>query len=55
MKISYLGGDTPMNAYVDLTHVVLETDRLILRFWSKKNLENFYEYAKVDGVDQMAG
>jgi ribosomal-protein-alanine N-acetyltransferase len=38
-----------------MPHVVLETDRLILRFWSKKNLEDFYEYAKVDRVGQMAG
>lgn len=44
-----------MNAHVDLTHVVLETDRLILRFWGKEDLEDFYEYAKVDGVGQMAG
>lgn len=44
-----------MNAEVDLTNVILETDRLIIRSWRKEDLEDFYEYAKVDGVGQMAG
>lgn len=44
-----------MNANVDLTDVVLETDRLIIRGWKETDLEDFYEYAKVDGVGQMAG
>ena len=44
-----------MNANVDLTNVVLETDRLIIRAWKETDLEDFYEYAKVDGVGQMAG
>ena len=44
-----------MNANVDLTDVVLETDRLIIREWSEMNLEDLFEYAKVDGVGQMAG
>ena len=44
-----------MNANVDLTGVVLETDRLIIREWSEMDLEDFFEYAKVDGVGQMAG
>lgn len=44
-----------MNTYVDLTNVVLETDRLIIRAWKETDLEDFYEYAKVDGVGQMAG
>lgn len=44
-----------MNANVDLTGVVLETDRLIIREWNEADLEDFYEYAKVDGVGQMAG
>lgn len=44
-----------MNAKVDLTNVVLETDRLIIRSWKEEDLEDFYEYAKVDGVGQMAG
>ena len=44
-----------MNAAVDISKVVLETERLILRSWEEKDLEDFYEYAKVDGVGQMAG
>ena len=44
-----------MNANVDLTGVVLETDRLIIREWNEMDLEDFFEYAKVDGVGQMAG
>ena len=44
-----------MNANVDLTGVVLETDRLIIREWSEMDLEDFFDYAKVDGVGQMAG
>lgn len=44
-----------MNANVDLTNVILETERLILRPWKKDDVEDFYEYAKVDGVGQMAG
>ena len=44
-----------MNANVDLMNIVLETDRLILRAWKETDLTDFYEYAKVDGVGQMAG
>ena len=44
-----------MNAVVDLTNVILETERLMLRAWKENDLEDFYEYAKVDGVGQMAG
>ena len=44
-----------MNAKVDLTDIMLETDRLIMRAWKKEDLEDFFEYAKVDGVGQIAG
>ncbi|KAB1437544.1 GNAT family N-acetyltransferase [Candidatus Galacturonibacter soehngenii] len=44
-----------MNVIVDLRNVCLETDRLFIREWKLKDLEDFYEYAKVDGVGQMAG
>lgn len=44
-----------MNAQIDITNVVLTTDRLILRPWKKTDLEDLYEYARVDGVGQMAG
>ena len=44
-----------MNCEIDLTGVVLKTERLILRPWREDDLEDFYEYARVDGVGQMAG
>ena len=44
-----------MNAPVDVTNTRIETDRLILRPWRESDLEDFYEYASVDGVGQMAG
>jgi len=33
----------------------LETERLILRNWEASDLEDMYEYAKVEGVGEMAG
>lgn len=44
-----------MNAPVDVTNTRIETDRLFLRAWRDSDLADFYEYAKVDGVGQMAG
>ena len=44
-----------MNAEVDISNVYLETERLWLRPWKTDDLEDFYEYARVDGVGQMAG
>ena len=44
-----------MNAPVDVTNIRIETERLILRPWQESDLMDFYEYAKVDGVGQMAG
>lgn len=44
-----------MNAPVDVTDVRIETGRLILRAWRERDVEDFYEYARVDGVGQMAG
>lgn len=44
-----------MNASIDIRGVVLRTPRLILRPWQESDLEDFYEYASVDGVGQMAG
>ena len=42
-----------MNAYVDLGNIILETERIILRPWIQSDLQDFYEYAKVDGVGQL--
>ena len=44
-----------MIAPVDVTDIRIETERLILRGWKETDAEDFYEYAKVDGVGQMAG
>lgn len=44
-----------MNAPIDISNVRLETERLILRPWQNSDLDDFYEYASVDGVGQMAG
>lgn len=44
-----------MNKSIDITNVTIKTDRLTLRPWRETDLEDFYAYAKVDGVGQMAG
>lgn len=44
-----------MNEIIDISNVVLKTERLILRPFTLEDLNDFYEYAKVDGVGQMAG
>lgn len=44
-----------MIAPVDVTDIRIETERLILRPWQESDVEDFYDYAKVDGVGQMAG
>ena len=44
-----------MNEKIDISNVMLKTNRLILRPWRLEDVDDFYEYAKVDGVCQMAG
>lgn len=44
-----------MNAQIDITNVTLQSNRLTLRPWKETDLHDFYEYASVDGVGQMAG
>ena len=44
-----------MNPPIDITGIVLRTPRLTLRPWQPTDLEDFYAYAKVEGVGQMAG
>lgn len=44
-----------MNAEIDISKVVLKTERLALRPWTENDLSDLYEYASVDGVGQMAG
>lgn len=40
---------------IDIADVRIETQRLILRPWREDDWQDFYEYASVDGVGQMAG
>ena len=44
-----------MNAEIDISSTVLRTERLVLRSWRQSDLEDFFAYASVDGVGQMAG
>ena len=44
-----------MNANVDITNVVLRTNRLILRPFNEDDLEDLFEYASVEGVGERAG
>ena len=44
-----------MNAPIDVTNIRIETPRLILRPWQGSDLADFYEYASVPGVGEMAG
>ena len=44
-----------MNAEFKLNGKIIETDRLILRPFTQEDLQDFYEYAKVEGVGEMAG
>ena len=44
-----------MNIKIDISNVILKTNRLILRPFNINDLDDFYEYASVDGVGQMAG
>ena len=44
-----------MNVAIDISGTVLHTQRLTLRPWRQEDLLDFYEYASVDGVGQMAG
>ena len=39
-----------MNAQINISNVILETDRLILRAWEITDLDDFFEYASVEGV-----
>jgi len=44
-----------VNAVIDISSTRLRTPRLLLRPWQQGDLQDFYEYARVDGVGQMAG
>ena len=44
-----------MNIPIDISETIIKTERMVLRPWREIDLEDFYEYASVDGVGQMAG
>lgn len=44
-----------MNAQFKINGIKIETERLILRPFNESDLEDFYEYASVAGVGEMAG
>ena len=44
-----------MNATFQINGLVIETERLILRPFEAADLNDFYEYASVEGVGEMAG
>ena len=44
-----------MNASFKINGVIIETERLILRPFEMTDLADFYEYASVPGVGEMAG
>lgn len=44
-----------MNAKYNLNGKIIETDRLVLRPFSYGDIDDFYEYASVEGVGEMAG
>ena len=44
-----------MNAEFRINGVEIATERLLLRAFRDTDLEDFYEYASVDGVGEMAG
>ena len=44
-----------MNKPIDISNVILRTERLILRPWTLDDVADMYEYAKVEGVGIWAG
>lgn len=44
-----------MNANYKINGIKIETERLILRAFEQSDLADFYEYASVEGVGEMAG
>lgn len=44
-----------INANIDVSDVILETERLILRAFNYDDVEDLYEYASVKGVGEWAG
>ena len=44
-----------MDIQIDISNAIIDTPRLLLRSWRETDLNDFYEYASIDGVGEMAG
>ena len=44
-----------MDIQINISNEKIDTPRLLLRPWKETDLNDFYEYASVDGVGEMAG
>lgn len=44
-----------MDINIDLSHTVIQTERLVLRAWKESDTHDLFEYASVDGVGEMMG
>lgn len=44
-----------MNAEIDISGIIIKTERLVLREWNSEDVEDMYEYASVPNVGEMAG
>lgn len=44
-----------MNAIIDISDAKIKTERLLLRPFKDTDLNDFFEYASVEGVGEMAG
>ena len=44
-----------MDIQIDISDIKIDTPRLLLRAWQETDVNDFYEYASVEGVGEMAG
>lgn len=44
-----------MDITIDIRKTTIETDRVILRAWQEEDVNDFFEYASIQGVGEMAG
>ncbi|MHB1153330.1 MAG: GNAT family N-acetyltransferase [Eubacteriales bacterium] len=44
-----------MDIIIDISNITIKTERLILRPWKVSDAGDFFEYASVEGVGEMAG
>lgn len=44
-----------MNKIININDTILKTEHLLLRRWKYDDLDDFFSYASVNGVGQMAG